>query len=229
MMDVDEYWYKQHDLFNLIVLPFILFVNIRYLVLEDGHLLKPYCYWDQFVVFFLYILIDTIWLIYKPRSVPSPKVIIAHHSICLIGWSLPAFYSRLYAEWISYGVLVELNTWFLIARRNYKSISLFSYAFYITWIVLRLFMFPFHLIHFTYSLYQRYAPVLLSRQPLLLDDPVISSKISPQELLYVDIFLWLAILALNSLNLKWTIEMGWKQLKGWWTGETKELTVKKGL
>ena len=66
-MEVDPFWHKYHDYFNLIVIPVILALNI-YLFLEYNPTnLAIYIHG-----FIIYMVADTLWLIIRPRSVASP-------------------------------------------------------------------------------------------------------------------------------------------------------------
>lgn len=205
---VDEHWHRIHDIFNLICLPWILLVTSLHLY--EG----SQWFWIQFWVFLSYLLVDTLWLVLKPKSVASPTVIIGHHIVCLVGWIQPAFNERKYSVWISQCVLVEINTWFLIARRTWKSNLLFSLCFYFTWIVLRLIMYPVILVQFTSYLTNTCGAVssLYSLSSCLL------SGDRPGLLL---LFLFVT---LNGLNYKWTFDMLWKM-----AGQQKDNRERKGL
>lgn len=182
MGEIDELWHNRHDIFNLIAIPFIILTNSLYLFHSHDW------YWTEFWCFFIYIVVDTLWLIIKPRSVVSPNAIIAHHAVCIIGWMLPALNNQIYADWVSYGLLVEINTWFLIARRTWKDISFFSICFYICWFLLRLIMYPVVLYQFTRFIYENY-------------------RSSVQTVHYSAFIQWVFMLALTGLNYKWTIDM----------------------
>eukprot|EP01040_Poterioochromonas_malhamensis_P001084 gene1084-1149_t len=179
MGEIDELWHSRHDIFNLLVLPLVIGANCLYLFESYDW------YWIQFWSFFLYILVDTLWLIIKPRSVVSPCAIIAHHIVCIIGWVLPALYDQIYADWVSYGLLVEVNTWFLIARRTWKDVAFFGFCFYLCWFTLRLIMYPVILYRFSKLIYEK----------------------GFSEVHYTAFIQWVFMVALTSLNYKWTLDM----------------------
>jgi hypothetical protein len=140
---IDAKWNVRHDVFNLIMLPIVCAVNLAYLTWGDAY------YYPEYVVFLLYLIVDTLWLIVIPASVASPVTIIAHHLVCMVGWNIPIFSELRYCDWLSLGLLVEINTWFLIARRNTSQRSTFLQAmFYITWVALRMVLFPVVLVLF---------------------------------------------------------------------------------
>ncbi|KAJ1420236.1 hypothetical protein B484DRAFT_453160 [Ochromonadaceae sp. CCMP2298] len=139
---VNLLWNIRHDWFNLTLLPPVLYLNIYYLLVDRG------TYERQFHAFFGYLLLDTLWLLLIPQSVASPITIILHHLVCLVGWSVPQFNGNLYAEYLSLGVVVEVNTWLLIARRNFKQSWLLNYLFFASWVAIRLVMYPVVLVLF---------------------------------------------------------------------------------
>ena len=111
-MDLD--WGLWHDYFNLIVLPFVCACNIFYLVVDHT------AYLQQYRFFLAYLLFDTVWIVCIPSSVASPVTITLHHIICIIGWNIPVMCEYKYSYLLSLGALVEVNTWLLIARRNFS-------------------------------------------------------------------------------------------------------------
>jgi hypothetical protein len=147
---VDDASNKIHDFFNLLTLPVIcaLFVchmltlsamppdldRITRLSLprESGSSGSPvwsYLYWS----FLLYICVDTAWILIVPSCVVSPKVIIAHHLVCIIGWNMV----HVWAGWEFYasaGLCVEINTFFLIAKRRYPQYPVLSTLDLATWV-----------------------------------------------------------------------------------------------
>lgn len=197
---VNEVWHRRHDIFNLIVLPFVIYANVNYLFLDRS------AYWPLFWCFFGYLFLDTYWILIVPDCVASPTTIVIHHLLCLIGWCLPALFDQLYTDWISYGILVEFNTWFLIARRNFKDVPLISYLFYVSWVIIRLGMYPVIMISFSMHLYELY-----------MKEHAIPS---------FGLIMLFFMVSLNILNIKWTYDMILKFLKG---GIKEELEIKKGL
>jgi len=129
--------------------------------LEDG--------WtgEWFDLFFFstisYFIADFFWIVIIPNSVKSPSVIIQHHIISMLYLLIP--YYRSERRWCMGACMsVELNTWFLIARRVFNKqgfppwtvnlsfvsfkLKFISICFYITWFSLRCFLYPSLLIKF---------------------------------------------------------------------------------
>merc|ERR1712146_279558 len=91
-----------------------------------------------------YIALDTAWVIMYPESVPSPTDIIVHHIICLVGWHIVLCWPH-WEFYISAGLVVEFNTWLLIAKRQYSKEDLpplLGKLENITWFFARLVFFP---------------------------------------------------------------------------------------
>lgn len=140
---VDVVWNLRHDYFNLAVLPIICGVNLLYLFCGDGY------YVTQYWMFLLYMAVDALWLVLIPQTVPSPVTIVAHHLVCLLGWNIPRFADGRYQNWLSLGLLVEINTWLLTARRNLPARNaVLEVLFYLTWVAFRVILYPVALVLF---------------------------------------------------------------------------------
>lgn len=141
----------------------------------------------------VYFVLDTIWLIIWPTSVASPFVIICHHILSAIGWYLPTLIPPI-APWVTACFLVEVNTFFLIAKRYFHSNQslrpLLTICFHITWILFRVVMYP-ALVYFFTSV------VLLQ------------AKIHGT---YANLYSFgmVLVLFLTGLNMKWTLELYFK-------------------
>lgn len=132
---------------------------------------------EWFDIFFYcticYFIIDLLWILIVPQAVRSPSTIIQHHIATLLYILLPYYYID--CRWcMGCCMIVEVNTWFLIARRvfnkqgfppwtivNLKSflsirIKVISILFYITWIFIRVILYPLLLIPF-YNIYIQYS------------------------------------------------------------------------
>ena len=177
-------WHKKHDAFNLIVLPFVSGTNILYLTSGKDSML-----WLQFYLFALYLLFDTLWVTVRPQSVASPATIIFHHLICLIGWIVPHYSDPSLSMWTSLGLAVEINTFFLIARRYFGRTLPLQVAFYSTWIILRLLLYPVVLYFFVFK-YIEY-----------------SMKENQGNFLNTGLFVLSTMIFLNMLNLKWSCDL----------------------
>ncbi|KIZ05828.1 hypothetical protein MNEG_2136 [Monoraphidium neglectum] len=89
----------------------------------------------------LYFLFDTIFVGLYPSSVKSPVVILGHHLCTSLYMLIPHFYPA-YHWCMSYCMLVEINTWLLIARRRIGGAAI-TFAFYATWVGLRNIWYPY--------------------------------------------------------------------------------------
>lgn len=125
-------------------------------------------YFDLFFSMTLaYFLIDLAWVAVIPKSVKSPATIVQHHIATLAYLYIPY---RFESFQFLFGVdmMVEVNTWFLIARRATNKnglppwklelphlfsvkVKLISIFFYLTWIIIRCVLYPYVLAIF-YSL-----------------------------------------------------------------------------
>eukprot|EP00928_Gymnodinium_smaydae_P048116 TRINITY_DN32151_c0_g1_i1.p1 TRINITY_DN32151_c0_g1~~TRINITY_DN32151_c0_g1_i1.p1 ORF type:complete len:407 (+),score=76.96 TRINITY_DN32151_c0_g1_i1:73-1221(+) len=163
-----------HDWFNLVaLLPVIFFDVINWgcpdgscASLFSGNMLANFPrFWhgQAFETFwwttFAYFVLDLGWMVLLPNCVRSPDVIIKHH-VATIGYIfIPKLRPR-YAWLMGACMIVEVNTWFLIARRSFnklgdkpfavgvthaKSLRLLvvSSFFYLTWLLIRLVIYPF--------------------------------------------------------------------------------------
>ncbi len=98
-----------HDVFNLFIIGLLNVENIYYLATGSG-----------FTAFYtssmVYFLLDTVFVGLYPQSVKSPLVILVHHMITALYILIPYNYPQ-YHWCMSYCMLVEVNTWLLIAKR----------------------------------------------------------------------------------------------------------------
>ena len=92
-------------------------------------------------MFNIYILVDTLWVCLYPRSVASPRLIILHHLVAIVGWQSVSFWSG-WEFYLSTALCVEINTFFLIAKRRFRSWNVLNTLDNITWTITRLIMFP---------------------------------------------------------------------------------------
>jgi hypothetical protein len=161
---VDGLLHSRHDLFNLLALPVVLFFLADYLFGRMGinrndlnenetSFTLLWCVGE------LYFAVDLMWLLLWPRSVASPAIIVFHHIICCLGWCLPLLRVEL-APYAAALLLVELNTFFLIAKRYFADISsvhvVMKHLFHVTWIGLRLVMYPAVCYMFSFEVHKSY-------------------------------------------------------------------------
>lgn len=125
---------RLHDWFNLVVLFVLNVENIFFMATGRG-----------FQVFFtsamVYFLLDTIFVGVYPQSVKSPVVILSHHLCTALYMLIPYNYPQ-YHWCMAYCMLVEVNTWLLIARRCIGG-KVVEALFYATWIGLRNLWYPY--------------------------------------------------------------------------------------
>jgi len=160
-----------HDFFNLVVLIPIVVLNVMNwnwdMLLNLGKKKSIADAWtgEWFDLFFWttvsYFVADFIWVLLVPKCVKSPMVIIQHHIVTLLYLLVP--YYRTENRWCMGACLsVEINTWFLIARRVFNKqgfppwiidlsvvsirLKLISVCFYVTWFSIRVFLYPLMLV-----------------------------------------------------------------------------------
>jgi hypothetical protein len=123
-----------HDWFNLVILAVLVAENVFFIATDMG-----------FEVFFtsamVYFLLDIIYVGVYPQSVKSPVIILAHHIITALYMLIPFNYPQ-YHWCMAYCMLVEINTWLLIARRVFGG-KVTEAFFYVSWIVLRNIWYPY--------------------------------------------------------------------------------------
>lgn len=141
-------------------------------------------------VFMLYILIDTVWVLVKPKSVVSPQTILIHHVGTLAGLVSVFNMGPEYIIVGAAGGLLEVNTFLLIARRNIRDSVVIKILFFGSWIVIRLLMGPW-LLYITTTLFLSQLNMLRTTQSQLLAALTIT----------------VVTCALNVLNFKWSYDL----------------------
>lgn len=153
-----------HDIFNIFSILVIIFLDFRYLhhatdwekigtsVLGGDHYQMGHILLSTFSV---YMLIDTIWIAVQPKCVLSnPTALIIHHVASFVFLSIPFFEEQF--QWHgALNLFVEVNTLFLILRRQAAPASslytFLDHCFLATWILLRLIIFPTIVVFFSYE------------------------------------------------------------------------------
>lgn len=225
-----------HDFFNLIVLVPIVVLNVLnwdwdslfYGNNKTDTKNIPFIHaWtgEYFHLFFwttvAYFVIDLIWVCVIPKCVKSPSTIVQHHIAVFLYLIIPYKFSH-FRFLMGVCMSVELNTWFLIARRVFNKqgmppwkfdipyllsvrVKLISICFYITWISIRCIMYPFVL--------------------YVLMFPMSSSKKYGQSTDGSKHALWIAIVLQATfciLNGQWSLQLLNSKIKQWKTkGRTK--------
>jgi hypothetical protein len=197
---------KIHDCFNIIYLSIICLVNSFYLfnatefskfgTNELGSDSKE-LFSMLISLFVVYVISDTIWVLFIPSSVLSnPKSIVIHHCVTLFLTSAPLIYPQ-FAWHASICIIVELNTLLLTSRRNVDKDGLLfkvlNFLFYFSWMVLRLILFPILLVFYS-SEYFRHSRLVGTYWNIIIFSPILHSIIT-------------------LLSFKWTIDMLWKKQK----------------
>lgn len=168
----DPDWARDvHDFFNLVVLIPIIVLNCMNFNWEKmfnlGKKEKMADAWtgEWFEAFFftvlLYFFVDLVWILIVPHCVKSPATIYQHHIVTMLYILIPWYRPEL--RWcMGVCMSVEINTWFLIARRVFNKqgfppwiidlsfvsirVKLISIGFYVTWIGIRCIAYPMMLV-----------------------------------------------------------------------------------
>jgi hypothetical protein len=190
---VNPHWFHLHDRMNLALLPWICLLDLIYLASRnEAH------YFYLYAIFTSYITIDTLWLVFIPSSVSSPNFILFHHIICLLAWQVPYFVDRAYAVPASISLLVEINTFLLILKRNgpFNSTisSVIEFSFNLTWVVSRILLYP---------------VILIISMPTVMETCRLKNSLINHGVALVCV-----LVALIALNTKWTIDWLRKLTKG---------------
>mmetsp|Transcript_25143 Transcript_25143/g.38051 ORF Transcript_25143/g.38051 Transcript_25143/m.38051 type:complete len:319 (-) Transcript_25143:199-1155(-) len=155
-----------HDFFNLIALVPVVVLNIINwdwdVLIDSNKTLKQAWTGQYFPLFFAttvgYFVADLIWVIQIPTCVKSPAVIVQHHVATLIYLLIPYMHPQDTGWLMGSCLIVEINTWLLIARRVFNKqgfgpwvidlslfsirVKLISIFFYVTWFSIRCFLYP---------------------------------------------------------------------------------------
>lgn len=210
-----------HDFFNLVFLIPVVVLNIMnwnwdmIMKMPDGKTFEDFWTGDWFQIFFattiLYFVIDFLWIVLIPNCVRSPSTIIQHHAATLLYLLVP-YYVPDFRCFMGACMSVEINTWFLIARRVFNKqgfppwilglpaglsirIKLISIFFYTTWISIRCVLYPYLMWKFV-TLYHLKAMKTGNRFNI-----------------------WLVVIPLHLvfclLNLKWTHDLIMSKIRYW--------------
>lgn len=105
------------------------------------------------ILFTWYIVADFAWILIEPDAVPSmPNVILLHHFVTFVLLCFPLQYPHL-ARYTCWDGICEINTFFLIARRQWKSVrGPFSFLYWATFFPLRIVLYPLMLVYFYHEM-----------------------------------------------------------------------------
>jgi len=228
-----------HDLFNLVVLIPVIVLNImnwnwdKLSAMNSIRDLSKSWTGEWFQAFYFYTMTyfvaDLLWITVVPKCVRSPAVIIQHHIATMLYMLIPLYYPEL-RFFMGAALSVELNTWFLISRRVFNKqgfpcwtidlpqlvsirIKVISIMFYVTWILIRVIIYP--LLLWDFGL--RYIDVVNKKKGGSIFN--IYGVIIPLHSIFV------------ILNLKWTHELIMSKIRYWKRGKhgKKDDAVSKGL
>jgi len=222
----DNFWRDVHDWFNLVALLPVIYLNtinwtgqpiyewMRGATTRTPTLVEVWSgtfeelFW---YVSFAYFVSDFLFVVLVPKCVKSPAIIIGHHIAAMTYMIVPRVFPE-YMCLMGAIMLVEVNTWFLIARRALNSrgekpftpgvslgkslrMTFISANFYFSWIFHRCIVNLYVLI---YILHQYYVWITeFNHFPI--DIRLISVSLQ-------------AVLIL--LNTKWTVDLVRSKLKG---------------
>lgn len=128
--------YRWHEAFNLYSLPLVL-------VLCTAGALGAMDGWYSCAALFGHILFDTVWITWKPEALPRWAAVIQIHHLITLSLLLHPLRNPEHAVYACYEGLCEYNTFFLIARRQFKSASkIMNILFWATFIPTRILVFP---------------------------------------------------------------------------------------
>ena len=222
--NVDLVLWLRHDYFNIVTLPLVFISNTYFLSTADHNDANSFQYKLQSWLFSLYMLIDTTWLIFYPRSVPAPKFIICHHLVSLLGFQMVTWTGDYkYVDIPSELLIVEINTWLLTARRHVVN----RYGLFILNLLTIYYIhYLQYIIHLTYNMWR-----FMNRHGLLILNSlfymswvVIRNGFYPLKLYelfvryqqhseasgsYINVVLFFLVIVgfLNFLNTKWTVDL----------------------
>jgi len=211
-----------HDWFNLVALVPVIIFNFANFSCPDpffcgipsGKASLPSLWtgqlWEAFWwTTFAYFAIDLLFVISLPNCVRSPRVIIGHHVATILYIMVPKRQPK-FAWLMGCCMTVEVNTWFLIARRSFNKLgekpftpgvsllkslrlALVSVSFYVSWFAIRIAFYPFLFISIVAEWYHHWGEVGTPFNSLLMT-PIIQ-------------------LILMCMNFKWTVDLLRSKLK----------------
>ena len=128
---------QDHDLYNIMILPYIIVTNIASL----GQWIEYQTYQNAFM---LYILIDTLYIWLLPSCVPNSKSVLGHHGLVMIllthqyRWNEYLYMTPLIS-------IVEVNTLLLITKRylNIQNNTWIDNSYGISFVMIRGCLHPF--------------------------------------------------------------------------------------
>lgn len=109
---------------------------------QSGSIVWTVLWW----LFLGYIIVDTVWIYLYPGCVAAPIPILVHHGLLFLAWTIPIFFWEGYECYMSTTLLVEVNTFFLIAKRQATRDSflhtLLTFLDHLSWMTIRVIGLP---------------------------------------------------------------------------------------
>jgi hypothetical protein len=143
--------------------------------------------------------------------------ILQHHIIAIMYLSAPVYYPE-YRWFMGACLSVEINTWFLILRRvTFKRkaslwpmlLEAVSLSFYLSWIVIRCFLYP---------------AILMVFLQMATREVIATRKLWHWPMMFIPVHLFLCV-----LNLKWSYDLFQPIVKRWILKDTNAPIVSTGL
>ncbi|CAK0782861.1 hypothetical protein CVIRNUC_006056 [Coccomyxa viridis] len=133
------YW---HDTVNVYALPVLgAACTLSLLGLLDGSIVTK--------LFLGYIAFDFAWIAIQPSTLPSLQgLILFHHAVTFLLLTFP-YRNPAFSHFTCWDGITEINTFFLIARRQTRNFHrAFHWAYWLSFIPMRLIMYPVLLVRF---------------------------------------------------------------------------------
>jgi hypothetical protein len=139
MSEFNLEWSHKHDRWNILSLPVVFGANLYYLLVDDGKEAE----W-AFVIWFLeYLVLDFVWIAFKPCSVSAPNLMLMHHVVTIAGVALIPSVNGTVKHAICLTSLVEINTWIRMLKKILWCQFELDMLFLLSWIVIRCMLGPY--------------------------------------------------------------------------------------
>ena len=175
-----------HNQFNLVCLPIISSLSII-------DIISKHKYTNQLFYFTsAYLITDICFILTGYSMAKSKKTVLAHHLVTQSLMFFP-FSIKPYNFFLSWLLLIEINTIFLLLKSIYKDNKIISYMFYASWILIRNVILP----YFTYISFEKSKTIAIA---------------SNQNIDMHRIAFFLLVI-LNIFQINWTIKLFTKKKK----------------
>jgi hypothetical protein len=160
----------------------------------------------------LYMFCDLAYIAYHQSAVKSPRLVMLHHVASLICLRDPLMVQQ-HRIYCSAAMLVEINTLLLIGRRKFAlwgASTLAEMLFVVTWVALRLVLYPTLAVYLTLVAYSEYFAGIIPDGMLAIRDMVEQNRpkaMEPWSLFAID--------ALCLLQMVWSVALGKTLVRSW--------------